>query len=170
MLTLSNLQTIIVGHVDGITGTNQVLESPGGYDGIISLIETKAPAVSVVLEHNEMGNLSIRPGGFMTSSQSIWVMEMAGANDDRRTVQQRCWSRLRDIIGLLTNEYNYGSSGELAGWDWDDMPFGLRNAGPNYTGYEMVMHFAEDIDLSYHAPVPDPTPTPTPEPTEPTDE
>jgi len=168
MLTLSYLQGILDNEVPGLKDTaEQVLESAAGYDGIIEIIETKGLPIAVILEHNELGNLSVRPGGFQTSSQSIWVMQMVAADEDRRAIQLECWSMAKRIISVLLLHLDIGEPNDkpIAQWDPHDIPYGIRNAGPNYTGYELVLHFAEDIDLSYH-PLPQPDPTPTVQPTE----
>lgn len=159
MLTLAYLQDILTNEVPGLTDTSkQVLESAAGYDGIIELIETKEEPVAVVLEHNEMGNISIRPGGLQLSSQSLWVMEMVAADEDRRAIQLQCWERAKRIISVLIHRWEVDAAKDKAikQWDWHDIPYGIRNAGPNYTGYELVLHFTEDIDISYH-PLPEPT-------------
>lgn len=142
--------TTITPEVEGVTSEDQVLESAAGYDGIIELIQTKGLPVAVVLEHNEMGNLSIRPGGFMMASQSIWIMEMVAADEDRRAIQMNCWRRMKRIISVLAKHFDEDDEPLVDKWEPEDIPYGIRNAGSNYTGYEMLLHFNEDIDLSYH--------------------
>lgn len=141
---------IVKPEVEGLEKPEWVLESAAGYDGIIELIQTKGLPVCVVLEHNEMGNLSIRPGGFMMASQSIWIMEMVAADEDRRAIQMNCWRRMKRIISVLAKHFDDDDKPLVGKWDPEDIPYGIRNAGSNYTGYEFVLHFAEDIDLSYH--------------------
>lgn len=142
--------TTITPEVEGVTSVDQVLESAAGYDGIIELIQTKGLPVAVVLEHNEMGNLSIRPGGFMMASQSIWIMEMVAADEDRRAIQMNCWRRMKRIISVLAKHFDDDDKPLVDKWEPEDIPYGIRNAGSNYTGYEMLLHFNENIDLSYH--------------------
>lgn len=159
MLTLEYLQDILTNEVPGLKDTTeQVLESAAGYDGIVELIESKELPVAVVLEHNEMGNISIRPGGFQISTQSLWVMEMVAADEDRRAIQKKCWAMATRIIGVLIHRWEEDEEKDkpIKQWDWHDIPYGIRNAGSNYTGYELVLHFTEDIDISYH-PLPEPT-------------
>lgn len=148
--TVNGVTTTITPEVEGVTSEDQVLESAAGYDGIIELIQTKGLPVAVVLEHNEMGNLSIRPGGFMMASQSIWIMEMVAADEDRRAIQMNCWRRMKRIISVLAKHFADDDKPLVDKWDPEDIPYGIRNAGSNYTGYEMLLHFNEDIDLSYH--------------------
>lgn len=149
MLTLQYLQNILRGQMpnDITKPATQIIESPGGYDGIISLIQTKGISPMVILEHSEMGEFSVRPGGFMKTSQSVWVMKMVGKEEDRRKVQDECLEMVKRIIGVFIN---HNKESELAEWEWDHIPYGVRNAGANFTGYEFTLHFSEDIDLGYH--------------------
>ena len=101
----------------------------------------------VILEHSEMGEISVRPGGFMKTSQYVWVMKMVGKEEDRRKVQDECLEMVKRIIGVFIN---HNEESELAEWEWDHIPYGVRNAGANFTGYEFTLHFSEDIDLGYH--------------------
>ena len=141
---------IVKPEVEGLEKPEWVLESAAGYDGIIELIQTKGLPVCVVLEHNEVGNFSMHQGGFEQTSQSIWVMEMVAADEDRRKVQVECRQRMERIISILGKHFDEDDKPLVGKWDLHDIPYGIRNAGSNYTGYEFVLHFAEDIDLSYH--------------------
>ncbi len=149
MLSLSYLRTILSGEVERLNDLEkQVLESAGGYDGIVSLIQTKGLQKAVVLENNSVGELSVRPGGFMKSTQSIWIMQMVGRDADRVAVQAECFTDMKRIVCVLNRFYK---SPQLKGWQSDLIPYATRNAGPNYTGYEFTLYFSEDVDLSYKA-------------------
>ena len=149
MLTLSYLQTILSGEVERLNDLeHQVIESAGGYDGIVSLIQTKGLQKVVVLENNSVGELSIRPGGFMMATQSIWIMLMVARDADRQAVQMECFNDMKRIICVLTKHIH---SEQLKGWQPESIPYAIRNAGPNYTGYEFSLNFWEDVDLSYKA-------------------
>lgn len=149
MLTLPYLQNILRGQLpNDITKPNtQIIESEGGYDGIISLIQTKGISPMIILEHSEMGEFSVRPQGFMKTSQSIWVMKMVAKEEDRRRVQNECMALAQRIITVFIK---HEKDAELDQWEWGSIPWGVRNAGANFTGYEFTLHFSEDIDLSYH--------------------
>ena len=125
----------------------QVIESPGGYDGIVSLVQTKGISPMVVLEQSSTGELSFRPGGFVKTSQSIWVMKMVGRDDDRGNVQRQCFAAMKRILAIFGK---HQKDEELKEWEWDHIPYGVRNAGPNFTGYEFTLYFSEDTDLEYH--------------------
>ena len=145
MLTLEYLRTVLDRQLSGIADTEkQIIESAGGYDGIVSLVQTKMVTPLVILENSEVGELSVRPGGFNKQSQSIWVMKMVGRDDDRRTVQDDCFAMMKKIISVFIK---HEKDPELDQWVWDSIPWSARNAGANFTGYEFVIHFSEDIDL-----------------------
>lgn len=132
--------------VNGLNDPKQIIESAAGYDGIVALIQTKGLSPVVVLENSEVGEFSFRPGGFQKSSQSIWVMKMAPRDGDRKAVQDDCFGMMKRIISV----FNLHEKDEpLAQWEWDHIPWGIRNAGPNFTGYEFTLYFGEDTDFEY---------------------
>ena len=147
MLTLSYLRSILSGEIERLTDPqSQVMESSGGYDGIVALIQTKSLQKAVVLEHNSVGELGVRPGGFMLANQSIWIMQMVGRDADRTAAQKECFDDMKRIIAVLNH---HSHEAQLEGWAPGTIPYSIRNAGANYTGYEFSLNFSEDIDLSY---------------------
>lgn len=156
MLTLDYLKSILLytetengsSGLPFLTSEAQFLESAGGFDGITELIQSKGLQTALVLEHNEVGELSFRPGGFHQASQSIWIMRMVGFNDDRRAIQKDTKVMMQDILRMFAG---HEQDEPLKQWEWGSVPYGARNAGANYTGYEFTLHFSEDIDLSYGA-------------------
>lgn len=142
------MRQVLRGEIAEITQIEkQVIESAAGYDGIVSLVQTKGITPMVVLEHNSSGELSVRPGGFVRASQSIWVMKMVGRDDDRAAVQAGCFADMKRIVSVLL-KHCYDP--QLSGWQPESIPYGIRNAGPNFTGYEFTLQFDEDVDLEYH--------------------
>lgn len=147
MLNLEYLQQILTGELAEVTDMEQqVIESAAGYDGIVALIQTKGISPMVILENSEVGEFSFRPGGFEKTSQSVWVMKKAARDADRRATQDDCRKMMRRIIKVF-NKHN--KEVPLEQWEWDRIPYGIRNAGPNYTGYEFTLYFGEDTDLDY---------------------
>lgn len=148
MLTLSYLKNIIGKNITGITDLNkQVIESAAGYDGIVSLIQTKGVSPIIVLENSETGEFSCRPGGFLKTSQSVWVMKMVPRDGNRQAVQNECFLMMKRIISLFVE---HQKDDELMEWEWGSIPWGIRNAGPNFTGYEFTVYFSENTDLSFN--------------------
>lgn len=144
MLSLQYIRQVLSGQLEGVSDS-QIIESAAGYDGIVALVQTKGLPTAVVLEHNDVGEFSFRPGGFLKASQSLWVMRMVGRDADRRAVQDECAALMKRILSVFAAR---GDDAQLAGWEWNSVPYGIRNAGPNYTGYEFTMNFSEDIDMS----------------------
>ena len=149
MLTIDYLQKTLRGELPAaITKPkDQIMEGAGGYDGIVALIQTKNISPAIVLENSEIGEFSIRPGGFEKTSQSIWVMKMVPKDSDRSKIQRECKTMMEKIISIFVK---HEKDLELAQWEWDRVPYGVRNAGANFTGYEFTLYFSEDTDLSYH--------------------
>lgn len=125
----------------------QIIEGAGGYDGIVALIQTKNISPVIVLENSEIGEFSLRPGGFDKTSQSIWVMKMVPKDGNRSKFQKESKAMMEKIISVFVKHEN---DKELEQWEWDRVPYGIRNAGANFTGYEFTLYFSEDTDLSYH--------------------
>jgi len=154
MITLDYLQKILKGELTEIGKVrDQIIESAGGYDGIVGLIQTKDISPMIVLENSEVGELSFLPGGFEKTSQSIWVMKKVNKDGDRQAVQKKCKLMMRDILAKMAKEakeHDQEIGHPLKDWEWDRIPYGVRNAGANYTGYEFTLYFSEDTDLSYH--------------------
>lgn len=145
MLNLSFLKTTLSA-LPGITNPEtQLIESAAGYDGIVEILNQRSEGLVIVLEHNAIGQLQCLPGGFIRSSQSLWVMDTVGFNENRLQHQQRMFSMLKDIVKTFNRT---GNVQELSGWNSDSISYGIRNAGTNMTGYEAVFYFDEDIDLA----------------------
>lgn len=147
MLDLSYLKNVLAGQLEGVSESN-IIESAAGYDGIVALIQAKGMETAIVLEHNEVGELSFRPGGFDKASQSVWVMRMVGRDDSRRAVQDECKTLMKRMLSVFISRKEL-EDGQLAQWESGSIPYGIRNAGANYTGYEFTLNFNEDLDLSY---------------------
>ena len=148
MLTLEYLRHILQGEIAQVDNTEkQIIQSDAGYDGIISLIQTKGISPMIILENAEVGTLSFRPGGFSVMTQSIWVMKMVGRDDDRSKIQKECFKMMKRILSIMGKR---NKDPELKEWEWDNIPWGARNAAANFTGYEFSLHFTEDVDLEYH--------------------
>lgn len=150
MLTLDYLKTVLNDPKVTLPAFSdlkkQVIESAAGYNGIVSLVQTKGITPIIVLEHNSVGELSVRPGGFVRASQSIWIMKMVGRDADRSAVQAGCFADMKRIIKLLVKHIH---EPQLIGWQPESIPYSIRNAGPDFTGYEFTLSFDEDVDLSY---------------------
>ena len=149
MLTLPYLQNILRGQLPNEINKpdKQIIEAAGGYDGIVSLIQTKGISPMVILENSEIGEFGFLPEGFLKSSQSIWVMKMVAKDEDRQRVQNECMKMVKRIISIMGKHEH---DAELEEWENDRIPWAVRNAGANFTGYEFTLYFSENTDLEYH--------------------
>ena len=125
----------------------QISEAAGGYDGIVSLIQSKGISPMVILENSEIGEFGFLPEGFLKSSQSIWVMKMVAKDEDRQRVQNECMKMVKRILSIMGKHEH---DAELEEWEYDRIPWAVRNAGANFTGYEFTLYFSENTDLEYH--------------------
>ncbi|MCR5037843.1 MAG: hypothetical protein K6A94_00690 [Bacteroidales bacterium] len=149
MLTLEYLQNRLNGQLKGISKPSaQIIESAGGYDGIVALVQTKNLTPVIILEDSEVGEFSFQDGGFLRSSQSIWVMKMVAKEENRNKIQNECFNMMKHILSILAVHDEDDEC--MKNWVWGSVPWGVRNAGANYTGYEFTLHFSEDTDLSYN--------------------
>lgn len=149
MLTLPYLQNILRGQLPNEINKSdkQIIEAAGGYDGIVSLIQTKGISPMVILENSEIGEFGFLPEGFLKSSQSIWVMKMVAKDEDRQRVQNECMKMVKRILSIMGKHKH---DAELEEWEYDRIPWAVRNAGANFTGYEFTLYFSENTDLEYH--------------------
>ncbi|MBQ8957629.1 MAG: hypothetical protein IJ057_03885 [Bacteroidales bacterium] len=149
MLTIDYLKTILRGEMPtSVTNPKeQIMEGAGGYDGIIALIQTKNISPAIILENSDIGEFLINPGGFEKTSQSIWVMKMAPKDGNRSKIQRECKAMMKKMISIFVE---HEKDEPLSQWEWDRIPYGIRNAGANFTGYEFTLYFSENTDLEYH--------------------
>ena len=149
MLTLPYLQKILRGELpnDITKPDTQIIEAAGGYDGIVSLIQTKGVSPVIILENSEVGEFGFLPGGFLRTSQSLWVMKMVAKDEDRQRVQNECMKMAMRILSVMVKHEH---DDELEEWEYNSIPWGVRNGAANFTGYELTLHFSENTDLSYH--------------------
>lgn len=149
MLTLPYLKKILRGELpnDITKPDTQIIEAAGGYDGIVSLIQTKGVTPVIILENSEVGEFGFLPGGFLRTSQSLWVMKMVAKDEDRQPVQNECMKMAKRILSIMAKHEH---DDELEEWEYNSIPWGVRNGAANFTGYELTLHFSENTDLSYH--------------------
>ena len=141
MLSLSYLQNILA---DIMPPTN-IIESDAGYDAIIELIQTKGLEKVIIFEPPEGGVFKLLPWGMDEAACSIWVMRMVGNEENRREIQKQCRKTLKAIIATFSV---HRRDAALQGFQIESIPYSVRNAGANYTGYEMTIYFNDDTNLS----------------------
>ena len=86
MLTLEYLRNRLNGNITAIyKAKDQIIESAGGYDGIIALIQTKNISPMIILENSEIGEFSFQPGGCNKKDRP----HVPGCNDGHRKRRKR---------------------------------------------------------------------------------
>lgn len=116
-----------------------------GYDGVIALLEnirtTTFPCV--IIEDRSTGNISIDSGPLDTFSLPLWVMVQ---ESDKSVSDQYklAFELLKKILKILIRD---ADAGILSGFDYGRMPYNKRSGVDSY-GYEMLITFRTDIDLS----------------------
>lgn len=127
--------------------TSLQVHASDGYDGVVSILAnirgTAFPCT--VLEDRSSGELGCRPGGVDTYSLVLWVMDMKGRDEQESAVYARTFSLAKRIVRLLVHD----SREHFPGLDITSVPYNRRQGGPGCYGYELVLTFFDDIDLSY---------------------
>lgn len=124
---------------------SQVL-SGEGYDGIIAILENLRTAQfpCIIVEDRSIGNILIDSGTLDSFTIAMWVMIQK--TDLSVTEQYKsAFSLGLEILKLLIRDKNLKS--ELSGFDYSGIQYNKR-MGPDCYGYEFVLTFREDIDLS----------------------
>ena len=120
MLSVDYLRKAL-GALPEFTDTAAQVHASDGYDGVISILANIRGTAfpCVVLEDRSSGELGCRPGGFDSYSLVLWVMDSKGREE------------------------------HFPGMDIASIPYNRRQGGPGCCGYELVISFFDDIDLSY---------------------
>ncbi len=146
MLSVDYLRKAL-GALPEFTDTAAQVHASDGYDGVISILAnirgTAFPCV--VLEDRSSGELGCRPGGFDSYSLVLWVMDSKGRDEQESTVYARMFALAKSIVRLLVRD----SREHFPGMDIASIPYNRRQGGPGCCGYELVISFFDDIDLSY---------------------
>lgn len=129
------------------TDTDAQVFASDGYDGVLSILANIRGAgfPCVVLEDRSSGELGCRPGGIDSYSLVLWVMDAKGRDEQESTVYARAFSLMKSIVRLLVHD----SREHFPGMDVTSMPYNRRQGGPGCYGYEVMITFFDDIDLSY---------------------
>lgn len=146
MLDIDYLQSALSGLPEFPRPDRQVFASDG-YDGVLAVLSNirAAEFPCVVLEDRSTGELGYRPGGIDTYSLVLWVMLAKSRDEQESTVYARAFTLMKNIVRLLVNDRR----NHFPGMDISSMPYNRRQGGPGCYGYEVIITFFDDIDLSY---------------------
>ena len=128
----------------------QVLEADG-YDGVVALLSNVRDVCfpAVVIEDRTIGNISIDSGPVDSYSIPLWVMVSNDTTKTRTELFQSAFNMTLKILKLFMRDIN--SAADLSGWDFARIGYSKRS-GPDCYGYEVLMTFRDNIDLSYEQP------------------
>lgn len=124
----------------------QVLASDG-YDGVLSILANIRGAgfPCVVLEDRSSGELGCRPGGIDSYSLVLWVMDAKARDEQENVIYARTFELMKRIVRLLVHDKDK----HFPGLDVTSMPYNRRQGGTGCYGYEVVLTFFDNVDLSY---------------------
>lgn len=148
MLTRETLLTVLNG-IEAITDpVAQVIEGYG-YDGIMDILANirtiKYPVI--ILEGKSTGQFTILPGAMDTFTQSIWVMDNLSRSESEKQVFDDAFKLGRKIISKLLDACDNETSA-INGWEPQYISYSKRSGGPNARGWEFVLTFKENTDLT----------------------
>lgn len=129
---------------------NQFKEGDG-YDEIVAILGNirSIEFPCIVLEDRSSGTIgNLLAGPLDRTSIALWIMDQGDRDETEggSTIFKRTFSLALDIIKLFIRDKNVEP--ELAGWDIDHLAYNKRMGGPKCFGYELVLTFEENIDLS----------------------
>ena len=138
---------------------NQILEAQG-FDTITALLTSfnrvKFPVV--ILEDRSSGSVQLVEGPVDFFTQSIWIMEQLGGEDNESEIYRHAFHLgQRHILPILLNARSHGMCRELNRWDFRRVSYMKRWGGPNARGWEFVLSFSEDFSLLLNDEKPWPT-------------
>lgn len=114
-----------------------------GYDGVIAILDnirtTGFPCV--IIEDRSMGNIDIDSGPLDSYSIPLWVM-VQDATKEPSELFTLAYELVKKLLKILIRDADY-----LNGFDYSRISYFKRFATDS-AGYEILLQFREDIDLS----------------------
>lgn len=128
----------------------QVLEADG-YDGVVALLGNVRSIYFpvVVIEDRTIGNISTDSGPVDSYSIPLWVMVSNDSSKTKTEIFKTAFTLVLKILKLFMRDVD--SVADLTGWDFQRISYSKRS-GPDCSGYEILMTYRDNIDLSYEQP------------------
>lgn len=126
----------------------QLLEGDG-YDEIIAILGSlrSVEFPCVVIEDRSSGIMEhLLEGPVDSTSMALWVMDQGNRDNNPSAIFESSFALAKRILKLLIRDCDKESS--LAGWDTGRVAYNKRMGGPKCYGYEIVLSFNENLDLS----------------------
>lgn len=140
---------------DLVTDVNKQVVTGAGYNAIVELLLTRQKDFPcIVLEDPDGGELSSRPGGFDNYTQSIWVMDRVGANQNPEPFFTSTKTLLKKVVARLIRLNSGEEFPKIKNLDLSHIPYMKREGGNELAGWEAVITIREDVDLSDEQPRP----------------
>lgn len=146
MLDIDYLKFALSGLQEFPRPDRQVFASDG-YDGVLAVLSNVRAAEfpCVVLEDRSTGELGYRPGGYDTYNKVLWVMDQKGRDEREGEAYARAFTLVKKVVRILARDRRH----RFPSLDIASIPYSRRQGGVACYGYELILSFQEDIDLTY---------------------
>ena len=154
MLTTKYLQQVLVEleEFSHLSNIENHIKSGDGYDAVTAILEnirsTDFPCV--VIEDRSSGNFTIEAGPVDTFTIALWVMlqQTREEEDDNSELFRQAFELVKRIIKILIRD-QVARPSDMGFLDISRIPYNKRFGGAKCLGYELLLTFREEIDLSY---------------------
>ena len=102
-----------------------------------------------MIEDRTIGNISIDSGPVDSYSIPLWVMVSNHSSKSKTEIFKIAYALTLKVLKLLMRDVD--SVTDLSGWDYQRISYSKRS-GPDCSGYEILMTYRDNIDLSYEQP------------------
>lgn len=114
-----------------------------GYDGVISLLDNirtiNYPAI--IIEDRSSGSIVIEAGPVDTYSISLWLM-LQDEHKDKSSLFKDAFTLTKSLLSILIRDAD-----KLDGLDFSRISY-FKRMTADACGYEVILNFKYDIDLS----------------------
>ncbi len=117
-----------------------------GYDGVIALLENirTASFPCFIIEDRSMGNIDLDSGALDSYSIALWVM-VQDATKEPSELFTIAYELVKKVLRILIRDSDMGVAPQ--GFDYSRISY-FKRFGNDSVGYEILLQFREDIDLS----------------------
>lgn len=150
MITPEYLTSLLQGMEEFHSIENQI-KTGDGYDEITAILESirSVEFPCIVIEDRSSGSFTMEEGPVDNYTLALWVMVQQTREEttSNSSLYQQAFSLMKKIAGKLVDEQQREVS-QVAALDTRRMPYNKRQGGPNCLGYELLLTFNQNIELS----------------------
>lgn len=150
MITVEYLKELLL-QVEGFNDPDNQVKCGDGFDEISAILENirSIEFPCVVIEDRSSGSFINEDGPVDNYTIALWVMVQQTREEQASNSQLylQAYTMMKKIAGLLITEQQKGVA-QMASLDTRRMPYNKRQGGPNCLGYELLLTFHENIQLS----------------------